>query len=242
MNEIFIHPSDFDSLVIKRSEEIPVLIGFLSNAESQFSSINEDFANLMKPYKKSIDFLKVDGSLAAQLIHKYDIRDLPTIKAFYKGHVFESLEGICDKKSLSKFLNKVSDPETTILLGNASRRLRAGDQVGSFYYFQKLMQNKAPKDLLIYDGLKLGFNLGEFDLAKSWTDKLPKDFPRPATLENLKALLNFIEKNPEALKYARDIDFQELSDFVYKNWQLEKPNLSAISKALGFFRDTSGHE
>ena len=44
------------------------------------------------------------------------------------------------------------------------------------------MKKKVPKDPFVYDGLKATFNLGEFDLAKKWTESLPKDFQKKLPL------------------------------------------------------------
>ncbi|MFB3890593.1 MAG: DUF6132 family protein [Phycisphaerae bacterium] len=88
-------PAEFKTAVLDAGK--PVLVDFYTDWCTFCKQIAPTIGALSREYAGKVEFVKVNGDLAGELVRKYGIQGYPTVLVFYGQDKFHRLEGAQDE-------------------------------------------------------------------------------------------------------------------------------------------------
>lgn len=108
--------SEFDSLVIKESKKIPILVDFWAPWCGPCQYIGPMLEELAAEANGRWKLVKVNVDESQELSAKYGIRGIPNMKLFIDGKVVSEQTGALPKPQMEKWLeDQIPDPRTSVL-------------------------------------------------------------------------------------------------------------------------------
>jgi putative thioredoxin len=101
---------DFEYEVITYSKNIPVLVDFWAEWCQPCKSLSPILERLVSEAKGTLRLAKVDVDKNPNLARQYNVRSIPTIKAFIEGQVAGEFAGAQPEGRVREFINKLTPP------------------------------------------------------------------------------------------------------------------------------------
>ncbi|WNJ20727.1 thioredoxin [Pontibacter sp. G13] len=118
---------DFQSAVLERSHEIPVVVDFWAEWCGPCRVLGPVIESLAQDAAGRWELVKVDTEAHQELARQYAIQSIPAVKMFYQGEVIAEFAGALPKSQIQQWLDKnLPDPRAQ-RLAELSAMLR-GDQ------------------------------------------------------------------------------------------------------------------
>jgi len=114
----------FQTTVIDRSHEMPVLVDFWADWCSPCKMLMPILAGLAEEYADKLALVKINTDEEQQLATEYGVRSLPTVKLFKNGEVMDEFMGALPEKAIRDFievhLDRPADNEIAIAIETAA--------------------------------------------------------------------------------------------------------------------------
>lgn len=109
-NSIDVNEIDFEYEVITYSKNIPVLVDFWAEWCQPCKSLSPILERLVDEAKGTLRLAKVDVDKNPNLARQFNVRSIPTVKAFIDGQVAGEFAGAQPEGRVREFLSKLTPP------------------------------------------------------------------------------------------------------------------------------------
>lgn len=224
-NVIEVSVENFQTEVVEKSKDIPVLLEFYANESEPSQQLAPVLHRLAEEYKGKFLLARVDIQQNQQLVQQLGVRTLPTIKVVFQGQMAESLEGPQDESRLRAILDQLTMSSMERVREQLNVLLADGDRSNAITMLQQVIVEEPKKYELQTELCDLLIMEDRADEAKEILASIPADstgISKPKNrLEFLEAaaslpcvtdLLSQIEAQPDALQLRLDLATQLVAD------------------------------
>ena len=251
-----ISEKSFEDSVIKNSHKIPVLVEFMGIWSGPCIQMSDELSTLAQEFAGDFIFAKIDIDEQPELAKKYEIKNVPSLKAFVNSEVVQTEEGLLTQDELRAVLkplgvySKVSEMQQ-----QARQQHMAGDTVGAIQLLTEAMQ-QAPTDTTVaMDMVQIFVDLNELAQAEGLFNQLPDSAKNSDMGKSLIGQLTFLSLASKTKgKEALEADLQENTKdcdshfdlaiclIAEKNYQLAVNHLFEIMQIDVKYKDGAARE
>jgi putative thioredoxin len=150
-NIINVNESDFDFEVLKYSQNVPVIVDFWATWCRPCKILSPSLEHIASQAEGAFRLAKVDVDENPNLAVLYNVRSIPTVKAFSNGQVVAEFVGVQPEERLREFIQKITPPSpATLALEKANSLFELGQYPeAEVIYRQILDQNPNQSDSLL---------------------------------------------------------------------------------------------
>lgn len=188
---IEITKDNYQSDVIERSRQVPVLVDFWASWCQPCKTLMPVLASLAEQYQGKFILAKVNTEEQQELAGQFGIRSIPTVKLFMDGEPVDEFAGALPESEICKFLDRHIPRESDGLIGQAEQLLLQGDSGNALALLQ---QAKAadPDNSNIDIALAQAYAAsGDAEKALEIAEQLPADIQESPEMQTLRGLLFF---------------------------------------------------
>ncbi len=138
-NVIDVSVEDFQSDVVERSTQVPVLLEFYANEAEPSQQLAPVLRQLADEYNGKFLLARVDVQANAQLVQQLGIRTLPTIKVISEGKMVQNLEGPQDAASLRSMLDPLTMSPMDRVRAQIDMLVAEGDRLQAIEMLQQVI-------------------------------------------------------------------------------------------------------
>lgn len=197
--------SNFQYEVLAYSNNTPVVVDFWAEWCQPCRMLTPILEKLAQEAKGAFRLAKVNADENPNLIMQFNIRSLPTVKAFHKGQVAGEFAGAQSEGSVREFLRKLGPSPSNLQLEKGESLLKLNDWKQATDAFQKVLQSE-PDDPVALLGLSKGLLAqGEYSRALAILREFPasKEF---SAAENLLPLGEALAARKKETASTDDLD------------------------------------
>jgi putative thioredoxin len=123
----------FDSDVVERSAELPVVVDFWADWCGPCKTLGPVIEREAEARDGKLALAKVDVDANPGLADRFGIRGIPAVKAFRNGHVIDEFVGVRSPQAVAAFLDGLLAPsEAAELVANESPQVREAVEAGDY--------------------------------------------------------------------------------------------------------------
>lgn len=141
--------TDFQTQVIERSREVPVLVDFWADWCGPCKMLGPVLEKLAGDAAGKWDLVKIDTEAHGEISGKYEVRSIPDVRLFKGGEEVDRFTGSKSESEILKFLKKHLDSESGSQLEIARQLLGDGETAAA----EKLLDAIEEKDAEVWIAL-----------------------------------------------------------------------------------------
>jgi len=165
---------NFESIVIKNSEKIPVFVEFMGVWSGPCIQMSEEIANLAKEFSGQFIFAKVDIDEQDTLMKSYGVENIPNLQVFIDGKVVQKQEGLMTQDELRLLLKEVGIySHINEMSQQAREKHMAGDSLGAIQLLTNAIKKDPSNTNIAMDMVQIFIDLNELDQAEGLFNQLP---------------------------------------------------------------------
>jgi putative thioredoxin len=197
----------FESLVLVKSREIPVLADFWAAWCGPCKQLMPVLAKLADEYDGKFFLAKINSDSEQPLAARYGVKSLPTVKLFMNGQVVEEFMGAQPEKTIRALLDRHIPRASDTLVYNAMLAARSGKPDEALTILQQAAKTDPANDRAKLELARLHAYLGHTGEAETMLASLSAEAKESADAVGLRAQLEFARivadaRPPEALLAA----------------------------------------
>jgi putative thioredoxin len=197
----------FESLVLAKSREIPVLADFWAAWCGPCKQLMPVLAKLADEYAGKFFLAKINSDTEQPLAVRYGVKSLPTVKLFRNGQVVEEFMGAQPEKTIRALLDRHIPRESDALVDNALLAARSGKPDEALAILQQAVKTDPGNDRAKLELARLHTYFGHAAEAEVALAALSVEARESSDAVGLKAQLEFVHivanaRPPDALLTA----------------------------------------
>jgi len=197
----------FESLVLAKSREIPVLADFWAAWCGPCKQLMPVLARLVDEYDGKFFLAKINSDTEQPLAARYGVKSLPTVKLFRNGQVVEEFMGAQPEKTIRALLDRHIPRASDTLVYSALLAARSGKPDEALNILQQAVKTDPGNDRAKLELARLHAYLGHADEAETTLAALSVEARESTDAVGLRAQLEFARiaaaaRPPEALLTA----------------------------------------
>ena len=181
----------FESLVLAKSREIPVLVDFWAAWCGPCKTLMPVLEKLAGEYGGKFFLAKVNSDVEQALAARYAVKSLPTVKLFKNGQPVDEFLGAQPEKTIRALLDRHIPRESDALVYNALRAARAGKLDDALAILQKAAETDPANDRAKLELARLYVFLGRADAAEATLASLSSESKESADAIGIRAQVEF---------------------------------------------------
>lgn len=182
----------FESLVLAKSREIPVLADFWAAWCGPCKQLLPVLARLVDEYDGKFFLAKINSDTEQPLAARYGVKSLPTVKLFRNGQVVEEFMGAQPEKTIRALLDRHIPRASDALVDNALRAAQTGRPDEALAILRQAVNTDPGNDRAKLELARLHARLGHAAEAESTLASLSVEARESADAVGLKAQLEFV--------------------------------------------------
>lgn len=132
--------SDFESAVIERSHDVPVLVDFWAAWCGPCRTLGPVLESLAARAEGRWELVKVDTEAHQDVAARYAIRSIPAVKLFHRGEVVADFVGALPEPQIQMWLRQHLPGPADEALSTARRALAAGDHAAARAHYETALE------------------------------------------------------------------------------------------------------
>jgi putative thioredoxin len=181
----------FESQVLARSREIPVLVDFWAAWCGPCKMLMPVLTKLAEDYRGKFFLAKVNSDAEQALAQRYAVKSLPTVKLFRNGQVVDEFMGAQPEKTIRALLDRHIPRESDALVANALLTARAGQYDEALVILTNAMNDDPANDRAILERARLLAHLGRSDESEQTLKALSGDVKDSSDATAIRAQIEF---------------------------------------------------
>lgn len=206
---IELNAANFAAEVIRKSQQMPVLVDFWADWCAPCKMLVPVLAKLASDYADRLHITKVNTDLERDLAQQHGIRSLPTLHLYSNGQLVEEVLGAQPESTLralvENYLVRASDNTLQAALACAA----AGDRSQALQLLEQALVEDPQNPRLPLDLARLYMEEGQTDKAAQLLDSLPREIRESDQGKGLQLLLEFSAStagSPDAATLGRQLE------------------------------------
>ncbi len=172
---IELNESNFETEVIKKSHQVPVLVDFWADWCAPCKMLVPVLAKLADDYRDQLQIAKVNTDLERGLAQRYGIRSLPTLHLYRNGEVVEEVLGAQPESTLRALIEAYLVRASDSTLQEALNHAAAGDRAQALQLLEQALQDDPENPRLPLELARLYIEDQQFENATSLLNTLPQE-------------------------------------------------------------------
>jgi putative thioredoxin len=206
---------NFDSLVLKNSQQGPVLVHFWSPKAGPSFRLYPVLEKLVTQYQGRFLLINLNVDENKKLAREYAITSLPTLKLFVNQQTTETLFGYQNESDLKFMLDQYVASEDDVIIQQALQQYQSGEQDAAYQTLGRAALNNPNYYKTPLTIASLMYQEGRLDEALKLLHSMPETIQRKASckrllveceyaqlaapVEDVEQLQNFVEQQPQEL-------------------------------------------
>jgi putative thioredoxin len=243
-------PETFQSAVVERSRQAPVILLFWAPEVLPSAEVRRDLETMARAYAGKVFVALVDVSRDPTLAQHLRVQGLPSIRVVQGGQLVHQLDGPPSEAALRSLLDQLTLSSADLLKDDLAGLLEAGDFDRALAVLQQAIQEEPQNQAFRVELADLLARTGEIEEARRVLAAIPegadeRDRPQ-ARLEFLEEVAGFESREALDARLGRDSDDLEaryriaVHAAVAGDYARALEESLAILKADRSFRDDLG--
>jgi putative thioredoxin len=167
--------SSFDDAVIGNSRKIPVFVEFMAIWSDHCIEMESHLSSLAREFAGQFIFAKVDIDAQQELVDKYEITNVPTLKVFRDGEEAQTIEGLISEEELRVLLKYFGIfRESDELREQARQKHMVGETIEAIRLLTEAIKKDPSNVRVAMDMVQVFLDIGELEQAESLFHRLPE--------------------------------------------------------------------
>ncbi len=178
---------DFESAVIERSKETPVVVDFWAEWCGPCKALGPVLEKLTEDYGGRFALAKVDVDHSPQLAAAFGVRSIPMVLGFRDGKAVASFLGAQPEEAIRDFLSQVLPSEAEEMVVEAKALQAGGDLVAAETKLRAALESAPRSDKVLLALAELAIEKRESDEALELLERIAPGTPERQRADHLSA-------------------------------------------------------
>lgn len=164
----------FEREVLERSATTLVLVDFWAEWCGPCKVLGPILEAAVAQRGGQVWLVKIDSDLNQELAQRFNVRGIPTVKAFLEGQLVGEFVGATDRRGVDAFIDKVSPSEQEQALARAKNLLAAGEPEGVPALLEPALQSPPHREQATLLVARAQLDSGALDAAEQSLDAIKR--------------------------------------------------------------------